>query len=554
MPVLKRRLVQGRPFLLLFALVFLRFLYYGFRYFPQIDDYIQYSSYNLLPTANWLKDTITRSLNTTRPLASFLDRTLWSSFLGAMIVPVAAISAMYAAAALMLRSVFSRRFSVSWLFLILIAILPVTFEGTYWMSASTRIVTGLFFVAMSLKFFEKWTFSGHWYYLALFLTAQLIGANLYEQVLVFSVMATLILAVLYVKEQKRAYAGLACVPIAAAAYWLTKALSRSALLQTRSETIFPTDSGYFTSFMPEVLQQLKSVFLGGSFYTLVKGFVRGAVILVTSPNFIYIIALLAAITLLFLFLRKPSEKDDENLPGKRKFVLQIIIGAILAAAPLAPFFILTQTFISLRAIITSLPGIALIADAVFGLCLSKAAARRTISAAIVSAFALVFCIASVSELHDYMLTTKYDSEIVTLLAETVAANDHTSGESVGILNVSQIYLTEQNYFYHEHIHGVTESSWALTGALNYFGNKYRLRVVPLPTGIMYEPWAKATSQLSNFRVLYMLLKNEDNEFVMVPVTAVSDANGRTKLIHRDTQQLLAISWEEDNYGYLELAE
>ncbi len=53
---------------------------------------------------------------------------------------------------------------------------------------------------------------------------------------------------------------------------------------------------------------------------------------------------------------------------------------------------------------------------------------------------------------------------------------------VALLGVMPNYLPDQNYYYHEHIHGVTESDWALSGALYaYSGGKLdpAARFVPL---------------------------------------------------------------------------
>ena len=75
---------------------------------------------------------------------------------------------------------------------------PLVTEGTYWMSASTRIVTGLFFAVLAGVFFVRWLekkgnslLSG-----GLFMIFQLLAYGFYEQVLVFSVTLILLLAFL----------------------------------------------------------------------------------------------------------------------------------------------------------------------------------------------------------------------------------------------------------------------------------------------------------------------------------------------------------------------
>ena len=123
--------------LLLFALFFIRFTYYGLKYYPQLDDYLHYSVYTA--------DKLTTSFLTTRPLASMLDVYFWSNFWGNLIVAVLILSVLYTLAIYLLMRVFRQYFSCGWMFLLIAALLPMGFEGLYWLSASTRIIAGLFF-------------------------------------------------------------------------------------------------------------------------------------------------------------------------------------------------------------------------------------------------------------------------------------------------------------------------------------------------------------------------------------------------------------------------
>ena len=58
-------------FLLIFALVFLRFCYYGLEYFPQLDDYIQ--MYNQPVFYSFTRIVLDMGLLASRPLASVMD-------------------------------------------------------------------------------------------------------------------------------------------------------------------------------------------------------------------------------------------------------------------------------------------------------------------------------------------------------------------------------------------------------------------------------------------------------------------------------------------------
>ncbi len=64
-----------------------------------------------------------------------------------------------------------------------------------------------------------------------------------------------------------------------------------------------------------------------------------------------------------------------------------------------------------------------------------------------------------------------------------------AGETkVGILNLKASYLPDQNFYYHEHIHGCTESSWAFSGLITAVGGLGLPSVTPLPTTPMYQQW------------------------------------------------------------------
>ena len=48
-------------------------------------------------------------------------------------------------------------------------LLPLGMEGLYWMSASTRIVGGMFFGCLGAVAFARWLDTGRWYWLAAYL-------------------------------------------------------------------------------------------------------------------------------------------------------------------------------------------------------------------------------------------------------------------------------------------------------------------------------------------------------------------------------------------------
>ena len=96
------------PLLSVFLLIALRYLYFGFRYFPQLDDYIQYHNYAAQGSVPYLVKAL--GLFAARPLAGLFDITLWSWLWGCMILSVLLLSAAYAASAVIFRNLFEKHF------------------------------------------------------------------------------------------------------------------------------------------------------------------------------------------------------------------------------------------------------------------------------------------------------------------------------------------------------------------------------------------------------------------------------------------------------------
>ncbi len=82
-------------FLIIFALIFARYCAYGFQYYYQLDDYIQYHNYTAGEGEVW--SVIMRlGMLAARPLAGLADVFIWEKFFPVMLLGVAVISAMFA--------------------------------------------------------------------------------------------------------------------------------------------------------------------------------------------------------------------------------------------------------------------------------------------------------------------------------------------------------------------------------------------------------------------------------------------------------------------------
>lgn len=474
-------------FLVLFGLIFLRYCYYGLAYFPQLDDYIQLHNYPSYHTAR--RVILEQGLLSSRPMAAVGDYFLWSKFWGGLIGAAAILSALYAGSALLFRRVWSAYFGTGYVFLAVYTLLPLGMEGTYWISASNRILPSLFLTALAMRLFQRWCREGKRGVLALYAAAQLLSYCFYEQGLILSVTGVLLVGILeYKGQKKRSLFALitfvnALVYFAFTGYFSTG----TGQLGGRMKLLLPWQEGW-EQVLHSALGQGEKAFLRGGWNTLVRGFRRGMAILATDFNLLWAVLLLGLCVFFFLLARRGDE-PRRGAPGA------LITGFLFALAPVSIFFVLAQPAVPLRSTVASFCGLALIADALFGLLLRKAAWRGILAGAVCAAFALVSSIAAVSELHDYRQTYLSDQRAgAAVITALNSGRGLDPALRVAVLNLEGSYLSEQNFPHLEHIFGVTGSEWAFTGLLSCeSGNPDFPYVTPIPAG--------ADADLSGFDLL-----------------------------------------------------
>lgn len=457
--------------IVLFCLVFFRYCYYGFEYFPQLDDYIQYHNYTAYNSDLGSLISIL-GLLASRPLAGLMDLYFWSGFFDHMIWAVALISALYTASAMLLHRVFFRRFGTGMLFFVVYALLPLGFEGAYWVSASSRIIVGMFFASASLLFFDRWCREGGRHRLVLFGLFQFICFCFYEQVMLLSCALTLVIMLLSLENrEKRALWGFLMFA-GVGLYFILTSLAPSGVYGERSSLYLPWQEGWLETVTIPLRYQLEESFSGSLGGICGKGLARGFGLLVKEPNILWTICAVLLSSVLFILVR------DNNRRGEFRFTWELLCGLFLAAAPLAAFFVLKSPWFGVRNILPSLCGLGLGLDALFDLVFCRVKKGALIQAAVIGALALLCSVASVSELHDYREIRQADAAVAQSVAEALPPDYEE--ETTWILNVDPSYLEECNLYYHEHGYGVTSSDWALTGTVQYYeGRKNKGLLTPV---------------------------------------------------------------------------
>lgn len=152
-----------------FALYVCRYAAYGFVYYPLLDDHIQYYWY---PQIEGTVQNVFLHIGTisTRPLAGIFDVYVWG-----WLYIHAPWSILFLTAVLNLLGIYFLKrmledigIGVGSVFYLLLLFLPVGFEAQYWLSASSRVIVGVFFTGLSLVLFQRYTRARRWYWLGAF--------------------------------------------------------------------------------------------------------------------------------------------------------------------------------------------------------------------------------------------------------------------------------------------------------------------------------------------------------------------------------------------------
>ncbi len=523
--------------------VFVRYICYGFEYYHQLDDYIQYFSY---PRASdrWAL-VMQEGLLTARPLAGLGDLYFWGYFFENMIWAVLIISAMYALSAVLFMKVFKKHFNTGFMFCVFYALMPFFFEGAYWVSASSRIVVGLFVTSLAVWFLQAFFDTNKKRYLIPYWFFQLISVCLYEQISVLSVIMCLVVTALNIKTQAdRKKIPVFILPVINALIYFgfTGIFSGiSSALSSRMSLVFPSVSKWWLSFIQDWLTQMKTAFWDVPITITFKGFVRGLKIIVTDGLWLMIpVGIIIAVT--SFILCKKEENYSKSEKSKKKL---IICALILAVMPISFFLVIANPYFCMRNIVPSFVGIALILDMLFAMCAKK---KKLLMQYVCAGISIVFFVSAISEMHDYKAVYDFDRKIAENVVQVMENTDY-DGEMAFIIQSGDKGTV--NVRYNEHGSGVISSNWALCGMLNYLNPKNDLsnyNAIPIETenNIYHYAWEKDIKIITRFEKIFYW---NDTIGKFIPITLNPLSDSVTELLNEDGGCVATVK-EHNNIGYI----
>jgi len=371
---------------------------FGYRYYPLLDDYIQLDVYPQTPDIYF-----TLQLYRQRPLAALFDMFIWSKSLNLSFL---IITLMHCASACLLIYIFNKcGFKTGLLFAAVFVLCPLNTESTYWISASGRIVTSVFFATLAAYCLCKESMP---FYYVFFVVSLLF----YEQTALFSFFLSLTV-IICLKKHDVLYRlfFIGCLYVA---YYLTFATGG----------VFG-ERGTF-GFTPEV------------FKTFLHMLTLWGEIKYTGAGFI----VLAVIISLFFCC-------DSGEPSAKGF----LCGLIYTFFGIFMFMFFESPTVGLRNLFVPLIGIALMADSIF----SKRWRKL-----ITPILALFFMLSSATDLTYYRENYYYDQQIISAVAQEI-----TDKKSYTVSGLNERNITTGKDFA-QFIQGVGSSDWALTGAVRAY--------------------------------------------------------------------------------------
>jgi len=472
----------------LYLVMILRYFYYGIKYFPVADDFNQFGVYYRRSSDIWNNVILYYNRYTNRPLAFLSDayvtmrfwRNMWAMLL--LYVTLHFLSCYFIHASLKKSGL-----KLGMIGITVFALCPGLYEAAYWLSASTRLVAGVFFAAASVYsftlFVEKLT-SGKTSetkktggYFTSYIICGLLSMGFYEQTAVFSIALTFI--ILFLNRKKLPKFSKICsfaVPILnlliIGAYYLyfmfinTSAVSQS--VDNRAQLIG------FKEFFPlaaEMTTKIVELLTKDQIVLTVYSFFRGLGLIISIRGIIITAAVVMLCVYLYKWLKKGSLSVEFESDGLKK---RIIVGLILTAAPFLVFYVLKGSYIDPRAAFPSFVGIAVLFDAAFdSIKKIKAIDYKRVKQIAVPVLTVVFFIATVSIVNTYKKTSETDMKLASGFLTVFENSSHEYKEleiqkqPIAIYNIKPQYTGIKYPF----MYNCIEAGWRFQGVLNAVSEK-----------------------------------------------------------------------------------
>lgn len=494
---------KAQWFLVLFLILF-KNAYYLFSYYPIADDNNMYGVYRL--SSNLFEDVILHyKLYSVRPALAVIDTFLLSRLWDRLGVALFIMTLLLFLCAFLLYKILEALdLKIGLLAIALFALLPFGNEATYWLSASSRLVAGLFFLLLSfyllcLTFDVNIPPGRRRLFWMLYFPVHLVSLCFYEQIISMSFLSLVAIVLFKWKALRPKWALLPAFLNYGFIAWWYAAFSGVGNVASRGQLVEESIPGHLLRVINAVYDQWKLNFL--EFYN--TGIGKSFEIIKQDGAYGY---LLAAVLLCAVL---PAVFDSVGAKvGFKKNAAKLTVGLMLFIAPYLPFFLLSSVWIAPRNIFLSFIGLGIMVEALFSMLPGHAGATLAARKVLVGGMVFILLTANVYELNYYRKVALIDREITTAITLNTASGDYFDRKkNLLLFNTKQNYLMETPF----RMGNCTGADWSLTGALEAHSGRKQLKLAyPIPAGA-YIP-------LDENRLESSVLLGMDDARAILPLT------------------------------------
>jgi len=442
-----------RIFILFFVCFIFKYLIYGFCYYPILDDYIQYGGYPLYDNPSFVLFEI--GTIAARPLASVLDIFLWGSLWNTPhLMMITAAMFHFFSCVFFYKTAKENNISLSPLFAVFYLFFPLGSEGSYWISASSRVVVGLFCCSIALLYLTKYLKKEKTIFFFVFLVFAACSFGLYESCAVFCFVTSVIIMLLNNKNKKRLIISSITICLLLLSLLIYMKMAQGIGMGTRADK-----SSFMLIFtqIDDFFSQLIEITIKGTANVTLRGFSSGLRVLFSKGfvGILYIVAILFLCTVLGRCTAGTTIKS----PDKKRIVLQLFAGIIMFFAPFAPNMIVSPVWLTYRTMFIPFIGLYLIFDVLFA-----KIARKSIQTIILTSILFIFIVSGINEYDTYKHMHELDSAMIKTVCNELP-DDVLEGQRNAAILLDDVPNVPQVSFYKDHVKSVFYTDWSLTGAV-----------------------------------------------------------------------------------------
>jgi hypothetical protein len=448
----------------LLVLMIARFLYFGLKYFPIIDDNNIYGVYNLRLPDIWNNIILHYHLYAIRPIAYMIvDPILIAPVWHYMIAVLLVITFLHLVSCYLLQNILTKLNIKFGEFAVLVfALAPFNVEAVYWISASSRIIVGLFICLLSIYWLLKYIENRDKKILCFAFIFNLIAMGFYEQIIVFNFFLACLVIFIKRKEIKnKLLFGMPFLNVSVIIIYYAYFIAiYPEFARAETRTI-----DYFTQ-AHRVLQSIYDYTIFKQFYALIDGFKDGSKIIIHNNSFIYVIFIILLSIILYASFKKGKIALLLSKDSITDSMKHFVVGLIFFAVPFSIFFVLNYYYIYNRNIFLPMIGITIICEMIFNIVFNVPILKKFKGIFIILTV-MVFMITNIAEINNYKKINETDNAICKDIITCIGEENIKTNNSLFVLNTRDNYVkvTDQS------VSSSCSSDWGLMGLMQVQLNK-----------------------------------------------------------------------------------